>query len=92
MENLQIKIKDYRLHEGGAGDGWLVTFLITNTKNLSYCAFESLVTLKDSLNKTEEEIIDLAYEKIEHEIKDWYNSPVAQRSAVIDKIYTPSKR
>lgn len=76
MENLTYEITHYDSHNHNDSNlsGFIVGFLVSDNHLKKQNGFQTIVKYSDSSGKTEQQIIQIAYNQIKADIKIWHDN------------------
>lgn len=90
MENIEYKIYKYELCPVQNPDSTIIGFLITNTDSGKYANLETILSFSETSNITEEEVCQLAFNKLKNQIDVITEQLQNSNNSVIGKIFLPS--
>lgn len=90
MEEIEYKIYKYELSPVPNPNSIVVGFLVTDTSSGKYINYESVLMLSETNGMTEEEICQLAFNRLKPQIDDTIQKFKASNASIIGKIFLPS--
>ena len=90
MEEIEYKIYKYEFCPVNDSNRIIVGFLITDTTNNRSLNVEETIPLVDSAGKDEEEVCQMAYERVKDAIEALKQKLLSKRDSVIGKVFLPS--
>ena len=90
MENIEYKIYKYEQTPVPNPDSTIIGFLITNVDSGKYANLETSLPFSDTSNMTEEEICQLAFNRLKNQIDLIVEEIKNSNNSVVGKIFLPS--
>lgn len=90
MENIEYKIYKYELSPVQVPNSIVVGFLITDHSCNKYVNFESVLLLSETNGMTEEEVCQLAFNRLKPQIDATVENFKVSNNSVIGKVFLPS--
>jgi hypothetical protein len=90
MENIEYKIYKYELCPSESPNSTIVGFLITDTNSSKYTNIEHTLPFSETNNLTEEEICQMAFNKLKPQIDAIITRFQTANNPVIGKVFLPS--